>query len=157
MQYPRRRIEDWRPAPLLCKRFGVADPYRGKAAVELPGSRFKSDFVALPDTEAAFAAQAAEVRPLCCKGHLSTMGCSGVCNKPSGVTAWLFVLCCWVRTDLHRHAGSISRSGRTAQTEHGRMCGAGPLISFISVRLYCGCGAHDIAAAAARHHMLHWC
>ena len=62
LQYPRRRVEDWRPAPLLCKRYGVADPYKGKAAAEqLPGSKFKTDFLALPDTEAALAGQAAEV------------------------------------------------------------------------------------------------
>ena len=90
LQYPRRRIEDWRPAPLLCKRFGVADPYMGKAAAELPGSRFKSDFVALPDTEAALAAQAAEVRAPCCKRRL---GISGILAR-----TWLGFVLLFVRS-----------------------------------------------------------
>lgn len=55
---PVRTFEDWRPEPLLCKRFNVPDPYKGKAApVEKP--KFKTDFLALPDTEAAQAAVAA--------------------------------------------------------------------------------------------------
>ena len=57
MQYPRRRMEEWRPEPLLCKRFGFPDPYKGKAAAQLPGSRFKTDYLALPDTDAALANQ----------------------------------------------------------------------------------------------------
>ena len=57
---PTRRAEEWRPAPLLCKRFNVPDPYKGRPqAEELHMSRFKTDYVALPDTEAAAAAAAA--------------------------------------------------------------------------------------------------
>ena len=56
---PMRRAEEWRPAPLLCKRFNVPDPYKGRPpAEELQMSRFKTDYVALPDTEAAAAAAA---------------------------------------------------------------------------------------------------
>ncbi len=56
---PTRRAEEWRPAPLLCKRFNVPDPYKGRPqAEELHMSRFKTDYVALPDTEAAAAAAA---------------------------------------------------------------------------------------------------
>lgn len=29
---PRRTVQEWRPAPLLCKRFNVMDPYRGVGA-----------------------------------------------------------------------------------------------------------------------------
>ncbi|KAI7838498.1 hypothetical protein COHA_007760 [Chlorella ohadii] len=52
---PVRRVEEWRPAALLCKRFNVADPYQGRPA-ELQMSRFKTDHLALPDTAAAVAA-----------------------------------------------------------------------------------------------------
>ena len=56
---PTRRAEEWRPTPLLCKRFNVPDPYKGRPqAEELHMSRFKTDYVALPDTEAAAAAAA---------------------------------------------------------------------------------------------------
>ena len=56
---PTRRAEEWRPAPLVCKRFNVPDPYKGRPqAEELHMSRFKTDYVALPDTEAAAAAAA---------------------------------------------------------------------------------------------------
>lgn len=29
-QYPRRTENSWRPAPLLCKRFDLLDPFAGK-------------------------------------------------------------------------------------------------------------------------------
>jgi hypothetical protein len=48
---PRRRLEEWRPAPLLCKRLDVPDPFRGRPA-ELRMSQFKTDYLALPDTAA---------------------------------------------------------------------------------------------------------
>ena len=50
-----RTVEDWRPAPLLCKRFNVMDPYKGKAERPVHMSRFKTDYLALPDTMAAIA------------------------------------------------------------------------------------------------------
>lgn len=50
-----RTVEDWRPAPLLCKRFNVMDPYKGKAERTVQMSRFKTDYIALPDTMAAIA------------------------------------------------------------------------------------------------------
>ena len=50
-----RTVEDWRPAPLLCKRFNVMDPYKGKAERTVQMSRFKTDYLALPDTMAALA------------------------------------------------------------------------------------------------------
>ena len=34
---PRRKTEEWRPEPWCAKRFGVADPYKGRAAVQMPG------------------------------------------------------------------------------------------------------------------------
>ncbi|PRW45437.1 G patch domain-containing TGH-like isoform X1 [Chlorella sorokiniana] len=52
---PVRRVEEWRPAALLCKRFNVPDPYHGRP-VELQMSRFKTDHLALPDTAAAVTA-----------------------------------------------------------------------------------------------------
>ena len=51
---PQRSVHEWRPEPLLCKRFNVPDPFKGRAAApasELP--RFMSDRLALPDTAAA--------------------------------------------------------------------------------------------------------
>lgn len=33
-QMPVRTFEDWRPEPLLCKRFNVPDPYKGKPKEE---------------------------------------------------------------------------------------------------------------------------
>ncbi|KAA6428455.1 MAG: G patch domain-containing 1-like, partial [Trebouxia sp. A1-2] len=48
-----RSTEEWRPAPLLCKRFNVMDPYKGKADRTVHMSRFKTDYLALPDTMAA--------------------------------------------------------------------------------------------------------
>ena len=56
---PWRTVEEWRPAALLCKRFNVADPYKGKADRTVQMSRFKTDYLALPDTMAAISHQAA--------------------------------------------------------------------------------------------------
>lgn len=55
---PWRTVEEWRPAALLCKRFNVADPYKGKADRTVHMSRFKTDYLALPDTMAAISQQA---------------------------------------------------------------------------------------------------
>ncbi len=54
---PTRSTEEWRPAPLLCKRFNVMDPYKGKADRTVHMSRFKTDYLALPDTMAAVGQQ----------------------------------------------------------------------------------------------------
>lgn len=54
---PSRTVEDWRPAALLCKRFNVMDPYKGKAERTVQMSRFKTDYLALPDTMAAISHQ----------------------------------------------------------------------------------------------------
>eukprot|EP00887_Chlorella_sp_A99_P005964 scaffold29.g5964.t1 len=48
---PVRRVEDWRPLPLLCKRFNVPDPYHNRPA-EVQMSRFKTDHLTLPETAA---------------------------------------------------------------------------------------------------------
>ena len=45
-----RAEEEWRPAPLLCKRIGVRDPFGGKGAGPKQGSRFKTDHISLPKT-----------------------------------------------------------------------------------------------------------
>jgi G patch domain-containing protein 1 len=47
----RRTLEEWRPTALLCKRLGVADPYHGCPA-EIQMSKFKTDYIALPETAA---------------------------------------------------------------------------------------------------------
>ncbi|MEW5300889.1 MAG: hypothetical protein WDW36_003783 [Sanguina aurantia] len=52
---PTRSAEEWRPEPLLCRRFNVPDPYHGQAQ-PLQMSKFRSDYIALPDTAAAAAA-----------------------------------------------------------------------------------------------------
>jgi G patch domain-containing protein 1 len=53
-----RTVDDWGPEPLLCKRFGVPDPYKGR---HRPAERrtFRSEMLALPAT----AAEAAEAAP----------------------------------------------------------------------------------------------
>ena len=56
---PTRSVEEWRPAALLCKRFNVMDPYKGKADRTVQMSRFKTDYLALPDTLAAVQSQQA--------------------------------------------------------------------------------------------------
>eukprot|EP00873_Tetraselmis_striata_P037960 jgi/Tetstr1/458224/TSEL_044712.t1 len=49
-----RITEDWWPEPLLCKRFGVQDPHKGKQRPsENAGSRFMTDHLTLPETAAA--------------------------------------------------------------------------------------------------------
>ena len=53
-QRPVRTVAEWRPEPLLCKRFNVPDPYKGRPApTPDQASRFKSDRLALPDTAEA--------------------------------------------------------------------------------------------------------
>jgi G patch domain-containing protein 1 len=49
---PCRATEDWGPEPLLCKRFGVADPFKGRTR---PGEKrtFRTDTFALPETAQA--------------------------------------------------------------------------------------------------------
>ncbi len=47
---PKRTAQEWRPVPLLCKRLNVPDPFRGRPQ-ELTMSRFRTDHLALPDTE----------------------------------------------------------------------------------------------------------
>ena len=60
---PVRTVEEWRPPLLLCKRFNVPDPYKGRPApVTDPAARFKSDRLALPETAAA-ASEAARQLP----------------------------------------------------------------------------------------------
>jgi len=49
-------VEPWRPEPLLCRRFNVPDPYKGRPAAAAGASRFQTDHLALPDTAAALAA-----------------------------------------------------------------------------------------------------
>lgn len=56
MQRPARTSQEWRPEPLLCKRFNVPDPHKGKKALLKEVTQFKSDQLALPDTAAAAAA-----------------------------------------------------------------------------------------------------
>ena len=55
---PRRRVEPWRPEPLLCRRFNVPDPFKGRPSQAATASRFQTDHLALPDTAAALAATA---------------------------------------------------------------------------------------------------
>ncbi|GIL51209.1 hypothetical protein Vafri_7283 [Volvox africanus] len=49
LQEPVRSAEDWRPEPLLCRRFNVPDPYKGKPQPQQV-SRFRTDLLALPET-----------------------------------------------------------------------------------------------------------
>ncbi|GAX77920.1 hypothetical protein CEUSTIGMA_g5362.t1 [Chlamydomonas eustigma] len=53
-QQPVRTFEEWRPEPLMCRRFNVPDPYHGKEApAAVPsGSRFRSDGLLLLSEEA---------------------------------------------------------------------------------------------------------
>jgi len=64
-----RISEEWWPEPLLCKRFGVSDPHKGKQRPqEQSGSRFMTDHLVLPETAARNTASAqsdaAKVDPL---------------------------------------------------------------------------------------------
>ena len=56
----RRTYFDWRPEPLLCKRFKVADPYKGKPPpppiLQQLTNLSRADMLALPDTAAQLAA-----------------------------------------------------------------------------------------------------
>ncbi|GAQ77979.1 hypothetical protein KFL_000060440 [Klebsormidium nitens] len=45
-KFPRREVEEWRPAPLLCRRFNILDPYEGKAAAPAK-PKSKTDSLAL--------------------------------------------------------------------------------------------------------------
>lgn len=56
VQRPVRTSQEWRPEPLLCKRFNVPDPFKGRQAPSKSATQFKSDLLALPDTAAAAAA-----------------------------------------------------------------------------------------------------
>lgn len=48
-KFPRREVEEWRPAPLLCRRFNILDPYAGKAAAPAkPKSRTDSLALLMP-------------------------------------------------------------------------------------------------------------
>ena len=59
-------MEDWRPAPLVCKRFNVKDPYQGRSepweASSKMGTGYQTDFIALPETNAQAARQADQQR-----------------------------------------------------------------------------------------------
>jgi G patch domain-containing protein 1 len=54
---PVRSKEDWAPEPLLCKRFGVPDPYKGRPR-PVERRTFRTDTFALPETAQAAAAAA---------------------------------------------------------------------------------------------------
>ena len=56
MKRPVRMSQEWRPEPMLCKRFNVPDPFKGRAAPAKSATQFKSDELSLPDTAAAAAA-----------------------------------------------------------------------------------------------------
>ena len=56
MKRPVRTSQEWRPEPLLCKRFNVPDPFKGRAAPARSATQFRSNELALPDTAAAAAA-----------------------------------------------------------------------------------------------------
>lgn len=50
---PQRTTEEWRPEPLLCKRFNAPDPFKGRPQLLQAHTHFKFDALALPDTDAA--------------------------------------------------------------------------------------------------------
>jgi G patch domain-containing protein 1 len=54
---PLRRVDNWRPAPLLCKRLDVADPWQGRER-EAQAVASRTDRLALPSTAAAAVAAA---------------------------------------------------------------------------------------------------
>lgn len=60
---PRRTVEEWRPLPLLCRRFNVPDPFRGQAAPAIDAPRFKTDLLALPETATASQLPLAHLAP----------------------------------------------------------------------------------------------
>lgn len=54
VRQPVRSVQEWRPDPLLCKRFNVPDPFKGKPALQVDQtSRFKSEQPLLLDTGSA--------------------------------------------------------------------------------------------------------
>ena len=55
LKRPIRTSQEWRPEPLLCKRFNVPDPFKGRAAPAKSATQFRSNELALPDTAAAAA------------------------------------------------------------------------------------------------------
>lgn len=83
---PKRTVEEWRPLPLLCRRFNVPDPFRGQAALAADGPKFKTDLLALPETVAAASAaqlplsflapgQSVTTTEVCGHHNLSKIGC----------------------------------------------------------------------------------
>ncbi|GLI62024.1 hypothetical protein VaNZ11_004601, partial [Volvox africanus] len=62
LQGPIRSAEDWRPDPLLCKRFNVPDPYKGKPQPQQV-SRFRTDLLALPETSNLAISSTATIAP----------------------------------------------------------------------------------------------
>ena len=53
MKRPVRTSQEWRPEPLLCKRFNVPDPFKGRSAPAKNATQCKSEMLQLPDTAAA--------------------------------------------------------------------------------------------------------
>lgn len=47
---PIRVVEEWRPNPLLCKRFDVQDPFHGNKAPDLKTTEFQTYQLNLPGT-----------------------------------------------------------------------------------------------------------
>jgi hypothetical protein len=48
-KFPRREVEEWRPAPLVCRRFNILDPFAGKApAPAKPRSQIDSLALLMP-------------------------------------------------------------------------------------------------------------
>jgi G patch domain-containing protein 1 len=56
---PTRTVSEWRPAPLLCRRLNVPDPWKGRDGPVEERAGYRADAVALPETAAAAAAAAA--------------------------------------------------------------------------------------------------
>lgn len=50
---PERSVEEWRPVPMLCRRFNCPDPYQGRAPVApVPAfPKFQTEYVSLPETD----------------------------------------------------------------------------------------------------------
>jgi hypothetical protein len=48
-KFPRREVEEWRPAPLVCRRFNILDPFAGKAPAPVkPRSQIDSLALLMP-------------------------------------------------------------------------------------------------------------
>ena len=91
---PQRSTEEWRPEPLLCKRFNVPDPFKGRARLPVPDTHFSFDTLAQPDTDAA-AAQAASNQLL--PGPPPASATAGALPPaPVQVCNHLFKSICWV-------------------------------------------------------------